>query len=87
MRRLIFDSNKIASIGYEADPDVDSAISKAEDILFQVRQRQTRGDFILLRDVLDQYFEELSPVTTKDGIPHILTGFTVLAILFHLFTL
>jgi replicative DNA helicase len=55
MRRLIGASYKIASIGYDADPDVDSAISKAEDILFKVRQKQTRGDFIQLRDILDQY--------------------------------
>jgi len=79
MRRLIDAANKIATIGYKADTDVDSSISKAEDILFEVRRRQSPRDFVSIRQVLGQYFEETE---TPDGgevrIPHVLTNFAAI---------
>ncbi len=78
MRRLISASNQIAAIGFEAEADVDTALSRAEDILFKVRQQRRHGDFVLLRNILGQYFEETGPVTVEEDIPHIFTGFTAL---------
>ncbi len=79
MRRLISAGGQIAAIGYEAEPDVEVALSRAEDILFKVRQRQRTRDFIPIRQVLDQYFEETRPVIHREGeIPHVLAGFNAL---------
>jgi primary replicative DNA helicase (EC 3.6.1.-) len=80
MRRLIAAAGQIAAIGYEAGPDVESSLNKAEDALFQVRMRQSPRDFVLIREVLGQYFEETGqPVELREEeIPHILTGFTAL---------
>jgi len=79
MRRLISAANQIAAIGYQADADVDAALSKAEDTLFRVRQRQSHRDFVLIRHVLGQYFEETGPAQPREEeIPHILTNFTAL---------
>lgn len=79
MRRLISAGGQIAAIGYEAGPDVDTALNRAEDILFKVRQRQTTRDFVPIRQVLDQYFEETRPVIHREGeLPHVLTGFSAL---------
>ncbi len=79
MRRLITAGGQIAAIGYEAQPDVDAALAKAEDILFKVRQRQSTRDFIPIRQVLDQYFEETRPLIHREGeIPHVLSGFAAL---------
>lgn len=79
MRRLIGAGGQIAAIGYEAGPDVDTALNRAEDILFKVRQRQTTRDFVPIRQVLDQYFEETRPVIHREGeLPHVLSGFTAL---------
>ena len=78
MRRLISASAQIATIGYEADADVDSSVSKAEDIILRIRQQRTKGDFIPLRDVLNRYFEEIGPTPPDIQVPHILTGFTTL---------
>ena len=85
MRRLISAANQIADIGYKAGPDVEKAINDAEEFLFQVMERRTRGDLVPLRSVLAKYFEdtELAPVKEERGEgkehkPYISTGFNVL---------
>jgi replicative DNA helicase len=80
MRRLIAAAAQIEALGYEASPEVEASLNKAEDILFQVRTRREPRDFIPIRDALGQYFEEAGPPTaTREGeIPHILTAFTAL---------
>jgi len=80
MRRLIAAAGQIEALGYEASPEVEASLNKAEDILFQVRMRRELRDFIPIRDALGQYFEEAGPPTAlREGeIPHILTGFTAL---------
>jgi replicative DNA helicase len=82
MRQMINAANEIATIGYEAGPDVDTSLSKAEDVLFRLRHAQGPRDFIHIRQILDSYFEETTPETaTEDGVDqpvihHILTGFS-----------
>jgi len=81
MRRLIAAAGQIAAIGYEAGPDVESSLNKAEDVLFQVRARQRPRDLVLIREVLGQYFEEAgqAAIAPREGeILHVLTGFTAL---------
>jgi len=58
MRGLISASSQIAAIGYEAGPDIDAALGRAEDVLFRIRRGESRRDFLHIRQVLDQYFEE-----------------------------
>jgi len=79
MRKLITAGGQIAAIGYEAGPYVDESLSKAEDLLFRLRQRQSPRDFVPLRHVLDQYFEESGPSQPQEEkSAHVLTGFTAL---------
>lgn len=61
MRRLIGAAGQIAAIGYEGSTEVDEALSKAESVLFRLRHGHTRGDFVHIKEVLDQYFEEATP--------------------------
>ena len=77
MRRLITAAGQIAAIGYESGPDVDGSLNKAEDILFQVRAGRESRDFVLLRDVLGQYFEEGRPLAApgEGEITCVMTGF------------
>ena len=77
MRRLITAAGQIAAIGYEAAPDIEASLSKAEDTLFQVRTRQGSRDLVPVRDVLGQYFEEAGqPAISQEGEKlHIVTGF------------
>ena len=81
MRRLINASNQIAAIGYEADPDVDSSLSRAEDALFKIRQGQDTRDLVPIRQVLDKYFETTIPgADALEGqaeyIPYVQSSFT-----------
>lgn len=77
-RSLIDAARHIEAIGFEADPDSDSSLSKAEDVLFRLRHGQGPRDFIHIRQVLDDYFEESSPAEKGEGQPlsHVLSSFT-----------
>jgi len=79
MRRLIGAAGQIEALGYEASPEVEASLNKAEDILFQVRMRREPRDFVPIRDALVQYFEKGGPPRAKRGeIPYVMTGFTAL---------
>src|SRR4030042_4543699 len=75
MRRLISAGSQITALGYEADVEVDTVLSRAEDILFKVRQRQSHQDFVPIRQILGQYFEEAGPQPAGEEIAHVLTSF------------
>jgi len=77
MRQLIAASDKISDIGYEADPDVSTALNRAEDVLFRLR-RQGSLDFVHIKQVLDRYFEA-PPSPEMEGyqpIPYVFSGLT-----------
>jgi replicative DNA helicase len=78
MRQLIFAADKIAEIGYKADPDVTAALSKAEETLFQLRHERGSLDFIHIKNALDKYFEGMLSPEDKDyeQIPNITSGLT-----------
>ena len=76
MRQLISAAGQIAAIGYAAEPDVDDALTKAEDILFRLRRGEIPRDFVHIRQLIDQYFEETGFGTSAtEHPPHLLTGF------------
>ena len=77
MRRIIESAGQISKIGYEAGPDEDEALSKAEDILFQLRSGQGSRDFVHIREILDQYLDEsgFGPDAEAGPLSVALTGF------------
>ena len=81
-RRLIEAARRIETIGYEADPDVNASLSRAEDILYRLHHGQSTRDFVHIRQVLDKYFEEGAPTPDggvegyKGALPYTLSGFT-----------
>lgn len=80
MRKLIVAAGQIAVIGYDAEPDLDTALNRAEDALFKVRRGESPRDFVHIRRVLEQYWEE-SDTQTSDRVgqlPHVNTGFPAL---------
>ena len=78
MRHLISAAGQIEAIGYKADPDVDVALTKAEDIIFKLRTRQGKGDFIPIQDALNIYFEDAGRTTYERDMQSIRTGFTAI---------
>ena len=80
MRQLIGVAGDIAAIGYEADPDVDSSLGHAEDLLFRVRSGRGTRDFVHIREVLDTYMEGTASLNMDQGehLAPIPTGFSQL---------
>ncbi|MHB8105742.1 MAG: replicative DNA helicase [Dehalococcoidales bacterium] len=61
MRQLITAGDRISAIGYEAAPDVEEGLAKAEGVLFRLRRGGGSNDLTHIREVLDKYFEVTPP--------------------------
>ena len=78
MRHLIDVGGRISEIGYhESDADTDAALARAEDLLYRVRSRLGSGDFVHIREVLDDYMEESAALHDSDAtrLSPVVTGF------------
>ncbi|MGD0794156.1 MAG: replicative DNA helicase [Dehalococcoidales bacterium] len=77
MRQLISAGDRIAGIGYEAGPDVEESMAKAEGLLFKLRRGQGAGDLTHIRQVLDKYFEESPEAAGRppERLPYVSSGF------------
>ncbi len=79
MRQMISAGDRIAAIGYDSSPDVEDSLSKAEGIIFKIRQNGAKNDLIHIREVLDKYFEnEKKPENEPERLPYIPSGFVAL---------
>ena len=67
MRRIIESAGQISKIGYDAGPDEDAALSRAEDILFKLRSGQRSRDFVHIQEILDEYLEEGGTFSRDEG--------------------
>ena len=75
MRKLISTSNSIAEIGFESSPDMDDSLSKAEELLFQVRSDRGSRDFSSLSEVLDVFLEETTQGPDINSLAPVASGF------------
>lgn len=57
-RRLIAASDRIRDLGYGGGPDAETAIDRAEDILYTLRARSGPRGFVSLKEILAEYFEQ-----------------------------
>lgn len=78
MRGLVGVADQIAAIGYEAGPDVEASLGRAEGILFKLRRGQGDRDLTHIRQVLDKYFEapDAAKAAGPEQIPHVLSSYT-----------
>ena len=63
MRQMITAGDRISAIGYEASPDVEESLAKAEGVLFRLRRGGGTADLTHIREVLDKYFEVAPPAS------------------------
>ncbi len=77
MRQLIMAGDHISAIGYEAGPDVEGELAKAEGILFRLRRGGGSNDLTHIREVLDKYFEVAPATSTErpERLPYVPSGF------------
>ncbi|MDO8670221.1 MAG: replicative DNA helicase [Dehalococcoidia bacterium] len=80
MRRLIQAAGQIAALGYDGGPDIEGTLGKAEELLFGLRQGRSSRDFVHIREVLEQYLEELTvaAMPVAGELLRVPTGFTEL---------
>jgi len=78
MRQMISAGDRISAIGFEAGPDVEDSLAKAESVLFKLRRGQGTGDLTHIRQVLDKYFEVAPPSTEErpEKLPYVLSSFS-----------
>jgi len=77
MRRLISAAVQIEAIGYEGGPDVEDALSRAENVLLKLRRGQRPWDFVPIRELLHRYFEDAEESSPFEG-EVVYTGFRAL---------
>ena len=76
LRRLISAGGHIASLGYREDEDVEQVLDEAEQLLFGVTQRQSLQDFVVIKQVLETYFDRIDELHQNRGeLVGVPTGF------------
>src|SRR5712692_1282974 len=66
-RRLISVAQRIVTLGYDDELDVEDAFNQSEQVLFELIQRRIERDFVPIADVLSDYFENLEAILANAG--------------------
>jgi replicative DNA helicase len=73
---LIRASTEIASECYDAPPDIDDLLDRAEHKIFSIRESRLREGFVKLTDILPHTFEIIEDYTGREGgITGVSSGF------------
>ncbi len=57
LRRLIEAGGKVSILGYDTEPDLETTLDAAEQVIYAVSQRQRGSDFVPLSTAALEYFE------------------------------
>ena len=66
LRRLIQASGQIAALAY-GSADAEEAVDQAEAILFQLTQRRRFQEFLPLKTILEEYFDQIDSISQHRG--------------------
>ncbi len=67
LRGLIHVGSQVASLGFESEDDVESALDKSEQLIYEIGRRQSRGDFTPISKLLKPAFEQLDTLYHEQG--------------------
>jgi replicative DNA helicase len=67
LRGLIHAGTEITKIGFEGEDDVDSALDRSEQIVYEVGRRQLRGKFFPVSGLLKQAFDQIDNLFHSAG--------------------
>jgi replicative DNA helicase len=73
-RQMISVATNVARIAYEGGPDLESALSKAEALVYALRSGEKLRDFVHIRDFLDPYLDPPDAETNVPYAGHVRTG-------------
>lgn len=65
LRGLIRAAHEIAALGYEIPDEIESAIDRAEQLIFEVTQKKARPKFTHIKDLLTETFETVERAYEK----------------------
>lgn len=84
LRELIFASDQITQLAYDAPDDLDQVVEEAEKTLFNVTEKRVSSSFASIDNLLFDAFDEISKLAQQQthmaGVP---TGFVDVDNLFH----
>lgn len=66
LRRLIQAAGQIAAVAFESQ-DAELAVDRAEQILFSLTQRRRSREFVAIRHVLEEYFDQIDFIHQHRG--------------------
>jgi replicative DNA helicase len=67
LRSLIHAGTNITQIGYEDEEDVDGALDRSEQIVYEIGRRQQRGEFHRITNLLKDAFEQIDRLYHSRG--------------------
>jgi replicative DNA helicase len=75
-RRMLTAANKIASLAYDTDEQIDTVMGEAEKAVFNVSERRMRHDVQPIDEVLSEYYDRIDSLARRaDEIQGVPTGF------------
>ncbi len=77
MRRLLGTAGRIARLAQDAGPDVDNALTRAEEMIYSLRHEGATREFTPVRHIIDRFYEEHSftPGAGEGRLATVATGF------------
>ncbi len=76
LRRLIHASGNITELAFKEEKEIPDILDRAEQAVFAVSQKHTKGSFIAISDILTDSFERLDDLhKNKDKLRGVPTGF------------
>jgi len=68
LRRLVEAGTRIVQLGYAPEgSDVDSVVDRAQAAVYEVTERRTSDDFVVLEQLLNPTLEEIEAIEGRDG--------------------
>lgn len=67
LRSLIHAGTAITQIGFENEEDVDGALDRSEQLVYEIGRRQRRGEFVAIRTLLKDTFEQIDRLYHAHG--------------------
>lgn len=67
LRGLIHAGTQITAMGYEGEEDVENALDRSEQIVYEVGRRQLRGAFMSVSQMLKPVFDNLDKLFSQRG--------------------
>ncbi len=80
-RQMINVATSIMHLGYQAGPDLDAAVARAESLIYNLRDGDGARDFVHIKDFLDPFLDPADANTSLPFNGHVRTGFADLDIM------